>query len=270
MILSFMNKRAFNIQGKVIWLTGATSGIGEALAFELARRGAKLAITARRKEVLDKIVDEIKAAGGDAAAYDGDIGDLERMKSIAGDIERQMGPIDCLIPNAGTHIFTKPEQFDSAEYLSLMSINYGGMLRCIEAVLPSMIKRKSGYIAGMCSLSGIRALPMAAAYGASKAAMIHFLESIRYHLVPLSIPVTVINPGFVKTPLTDKNHFPMPFLIEAPRAAKIICDGLERQKKEISFPWPFNWILSFARFIPETLYAIVVNYLWSKIPQDKK
>ena len=250
------------LAGKCVWLTGATSGIGEALAYELAQRGARVALTARRAELLEKIVSDIRARGGSAWAFPGDVTSLEQMKSVVSAIEGSVGPIDLAIPNAGTHIFTVPEQFNSAEYLSIMQLNFGGILFCIEAVLPGMLKRGHGYLAPVASLAGYRGLPRAAAYGASKSAAIHFLESIRFHLKSDGITISIVNPGFVKTPLTDKNDFRMPFLVDAPKAAKIICRGIERGKREIAFPWPFTWVLKIARILPAPLYERIVDRCW--------
>lgn len=251
-----------DLNGKCVWLTGASGGIGEALAYELARRGARVAITARRKENLDKVVATIKQSGGEAYSFPGDVLHLDEMKAIVDAIEKQVGPIDLAIPNAGTHIFTNPEEFNSAEYLSVMQLNFGGVLHCLEAVIPRMLSRGGGYVAPVASLAGYRGLPRAAAYGASKAALIHFLESIRFHLKPKGITITVVNPGFVKTPLTDKNDFYMPFLISSDRAAKIICGGIERGKRTVAFPIPFSWIVGFGKFLPAPLYEKIVNQLW--------
>lgn len=253
---------SFNLQGKCVWLTGASSGIGEALAYELARRGARVAMTARRGDVLEKMAVEIRAQGGQAWSFPGDVTNLEEMKGIVAGIEQAVGPIDLAIPNAGTHTFTVPEQFNSAEYLSIMQLNFGGMLFCIEAVLPRMLERGQGYLAPVASLAGYRGLPRAAAYGASKSAAIHFLESIRFHLKRRNIMVSIVNPGFVKTPLTDLNDFRMPFLVDAPRAAKIICRGIERGKREIAFPWPFTWVLKIARILPDPIYEALVKRCW--------
>jgi short-subunit dehydrogenase len=251
-----------DLTGKCVWLTGASSGIGEALAYELARRGAKVAITARRKELLDAMVATISASGGKAYSYPGDVLNLEEMKRIVASIEETVGPIDIAIPNAGTHVFTKPEQFDSAEYLSIMQLNFGGVLHCLEAVVPRMVLRGKGYLAPVASLAGYRGLPRAAAYGASKSALIHFLESIRFHLQPKGITISIVNPGFVKTPLTDKNDFYMPFLISPEKAARIICHGIERGKRTIAFPVPFSWIVGLGKFLPAPVYEKIVNQLW--------
>lgn len=251
------------LRGTTIWLTGASSGIGRALAIELGRRGARLAITARNATQLQEVVEIIKSANGTASSYPGDVQNLEQLKEITARIASDFGaPIDMLIANAGTHIETHPEKFDSKEYLFIMDLNFGGMLRSIEAVLPSMLSRKRGHIVGVASLAGFRGLPRAGAYGASKSAMIHFLESVRYHLVRQGLFVTIVNPGFVKTPLTDKNDFKMPFLTSAEKAATIIADGLEKKRKDISFPIPFSWFLKLARIIPYPIYERIVERLW--------
>lgn len=254
--------KRFNVAGKCVWLTGASSGIGEALVFELAARGARVAITARRGDVLESIKAKVPSAHGEVRCFPGDVCELTQMKEIVARVEREMGPIDLAIPNAGTHVFTVPEAFNSDEYLSLMQLNFGGMLRCIEAVLPGMLGRGRGYLAPVASLAGYRGLPRAAAYGASKAAMIHFLESIRFHLKTKGITISIVNPGFVKTPLTDKNDFRMPFLVDAQQAAKIICDGIARRKREIAFPFPFNWVLKIARMLPDPVYEKIVDRCW--------
>jgi short-subunit dehydrogenase len=251
-----------DLKGKCVWLTGASSGIGEALAYELARRGARVAITARRKEILDEIVGKIRASGGEAWSFPGDVLNLDEMKRTVDSIEKTIGPIDLAIPNAGTHFFTYPEEFNSAEYLSIMQLNYGGVLHCLEAVIPRMLARGGGHLAPVASLAGYRGLPRAAAYGASKSALIHFLESIRFQLKLKGFTITIVNPGFVKTPLTDKNDFYMPFLVSSEKAATIICNGVERGKRFIAFPRPFSWIVGLGKFLPAPVYEKIVNQLW--------
>ena len=186
------------------------------------------------------------------------------MREIASEIEQRFGGIDILIANAGTHLFTKPESFDANEYMQLMSLNYGGTLNCIQAALPAMLKRGSGHIVGVASLAGYRGLPRAAAYGASKAAMINFLESLRFHTALSNVQVTIINPGFVKTPLTDKNDFHMPFLVAPERAARIMCDGIARRKDVVAFPIPFSWLIALMRVIPYALYKRLMVRAWKR------
>jgi short-subunit dehydrogenase len=261
-VVGFSIVKKMNIKDSCVWVTGASSGIGEALTVELVKRGAKVAITARRGEVLESLRQSLGDRAGQVACFAGDVRNLDEMKRMVAEIEARFGPIDIAIPNAGTHTFTVPEEFNSKEYLDLMELNFGGMLHCIEAVLPGMIRRRQGAIAPVASLAGYRGLPRAAAYGASKSAMIHFLESIRFHLVRKGITISIVNPGFVKTPLTDKNDFRMPFLVDAVQAARIICDGIERGKREIAFPFPFNWVLKVARMLPAPLYEALVNRCW--------
>jgi len=254
--------KRISIKDSCVWVTGASSGIGEALTIELARRGARVAITARRADVLESLRSSLGEYAGQVACFPGDVRNLDEMKRIVAAVEAHFGPIDIAIPNAGTHIFSVPEEFNSKEYLDLMELNFGGMLHCIEAVLPGMLGRGRGAIAPVASLAGYRGLPRAAAYGASKSAMIHFIESIRFHLVRKGITISIVNPGFVKTPLTDKNDFRMPFLVDATQAARIICNGIERGKREIAFPFPFNWVLKVARILPAPLYEALVNRCW--------
>ena len=255
-----------NLRGKTVWLTGASSGIGEALTYELARRGCRVAISSRNELKLSTIAQAVtKATGAEVHTFPADVTDLEAIKNCVERIEQKTGAIDILIANAGTHIFSKPEQFDSKEYMHLMATNYGGMLNTIEAVTAKMISRQTGTIVGMASLAGYRGLPRAAAYGASKAAMIHFLESIRFHLRRKGIRVVICNPGFVKTPLTDKNDFKMPFLISAEEAALSICNGLERDKEKITFPRPFALIMELNRILPYPLYDFYIERIWRRM-----
>lgn len=252
------------LKDQVIWLTGASSGIGEALAYELGRRGAKLALTARRADVLGKLVSAINAEGGIAKAFPGDVMNVDQLRAIVTDAQKALGPIDTVVANAGTHIPSKLEHFNSSEYLELMNVNYGGMLRTFEAVLPGMKERRRGLVVGVASMAGYRGFPEAAAYGASKSAMITFLQSLRFHMKPIGIAVSIINPGFVKTPLTDKNDFHMPFLISAERAARIMCRAIERQQRECTFPWPFNWLLKLMSVLPDVVYERLVESTWRK------
>jgi short-subunit dehydrogenase len=253
------------LAGKRVWLTGASMGIGRALALELAERGAVSILTARNEETLNEVRRDVEARGGRVLVKPGDVTDPDRMKAITAEIEDELDGIDVLIANAGTHLFTKHDSFDAAEYLALMDINYGGTLRCIEAVLPGMLQRKAGRIVGIASLAGLRGVPRAAAYSASKGALINFLQSIRFHLLEHDVQVTIVNPGFVRTPLTDKNDFRMPFLMDADRAAHIICSGIERGKKNLAFPIPFSWTIQLMRIIPYPIYEWIMTRVWRRM-----
>lgn len=252
-------------QGKRVWLAGASYGIGRALALELASRGATLGVTARSQDKLNSLRDQLKARGFDALVLPGDVTDAAALTRLVARMHDAWGGIDILIANAGTHQFTRPEQFDADEYLQLMDLNYGGALRCIEAVLPDMLAKRSGQIVGVASLAGYRALPRAAAYGASKAALHHFLDSIRFHLTEHGLAVTVISPGFVKTPLTDKNDFHMPFLVDADKAARIMCDGIAKRRDAVAFPIPFSWTIAWMRIIPWPIYKFIMRRVWKRM-----
>lgn len=249
-----------SLQNKVLWLTGASSGIGEACALEFARRGARVVLTARRENELQRIAALVTQAGGTAECHPGDVTDRDRMHAIARAIEASLGPVDILVTSAGTYAPTDPSiRFDAEEHSANMRLNYGGTMNPIEAVLPGMIARKSGQLGIISSVVGYRGLPRATAYGPSKAALINFAESARFHLEPRGVRVSIINPGFVKTPLTDKNDFAMPMRISAEEAARHIANGLERERREIHFPAGFSWALKFLRIIPYPLYHFLIR-----------
>jgi NAD(P)-dependent dehydrogenase (short-subunit alcohol dehydrogenase family) len=187
-----------------------------------------------------------------------DVTDRDAVTKTVAAIEADLGGIDLAILNAGGHVPAGPVRFDGQQAVDTMTVNYFGVVYGIEAVVPGMLARKRGYIAGMASVSGYRALPAAGAYGASKAALIHLLNSIRFDLEPHGIRVTVINPGFVRTPLTDRNRFAMPLLMPVDEAAARIVEGLERERKEIHFPKPLSWTLKALRVLPYPLYERII------------
>lgn len=247
------------LEDKTIWLTGASSGIGEALARRLAHIPCRLAISARRGEVLEKLAAELSSETTKVRAFPVDVTDRQAVGEAAKAIREEFGPIDVLVTNAGTYKPDDPARFDADDYESTMKLNFSGTVYCVEAVLPEMIERKSGYLTGVSSLVGYRGLPRASAYGASKAALINFFEGLRFDLAPHNISVSIVNPGFVKTPLTDKNDFEMPFLMEAEKAVEVMVRGMERGKKEIYFPWQLAWIFKFMRVIPFPLYHYLIG-----------
>lgn len=264
-----------SLANKLIWITGASSGIGETLAEECARRGARVALSARRPEALSLLVDRINSSlpsgsAPRARAYPVDVASTDSVRTAVAAIEAEMGPIDIMIANAGINQYVSLSSFSADAFLTVMNTNYGGLLRCIEAVLPNMRARGHGRIAGVASLAGFRGLPTSGAYGSSKSAMIHFLESIRFQLEPVGIGVTIINPGFVKTPMTDTNDFKMPFLMTRENAAICIANGLERGAKEISFPWFFSRVMKTMRVLPFPLYEWMTKVVWARMDHGKE
>lgn len=247
------------LRDAVVWITGASSGIGEALVAPLVRRGARVAISARRAELLDAQAARWQAQGADVRAYPLDVTERAGTQSVVERVLRDLGHIDVAVLNAGNHATPKTRPFDGQQYVDNMTLNYFGMIYGIEAVLPGMLARGRGHIAGISSLAGIRPLPTAGAYGASKAAASHMLDAIRFDLEPRGILVTNVTPGFVRTPLTDRNKYRMPFLMEVGRAAEILADGLERGKREIHFPKPLSWTIKTLRVLPYPLYSWIIR-----------
>jgi short-subunit dehydrogenase len=240
------------MDGVVVWVTGASSGIGAEVARELAQRGARVAATARGADALA----ELAAADPRISAHPGDTTDPEAMKRVAAEIRASVGLIDIALLNAGTYRPVRPAEFTAEVFRPQVEVNIMGTVNCIQAVLPDMLARRSGRIAVVASVTGFAALPMASAYGATKAFLISMSESLRADLQGegTGVEVTVVAPGFVRTPLTDHNDFEMPFLIEAPEAARIIADGLERGDAEIAFPRRMTLAMKgLGRFLPGPL-----------------
>jgi NAD(P)-dependent dehydrogenase (short-subunit alcohol dehydrogenase family) len=238
------------------WITGASSGIGRELALLLARDGAKVAASARRREELDKLAAEMP---GRIAAYPVDVVDADALVRVCAEIELANGPLDLAVFNAGTHEPVDVASFSPGPFQRLMAINYMGAVNGIAAVLPRFLERRAGHIAVVSSVAGYRGLPQAAAYGPTKAALINLCEALKPDLDPYGVRISVINPGFVRTPLTDLNPFPMPFLMEADAAADRIVKGLARGAFEITFPRRFTWLVKLARILPYALYFPLIR-----------
>ncbi|HMO18082.1 MAG TPA: SDR family NAD(P)-dependent oxidoreductase [Oligoflexia bacterium] len=253
----------FQIDNSNIWLFGASAGIGRALSLQLAKRAGKLFISARSKDALEELKKESELAGNNSMiVLPCDAGDQQSVVDAARRIESEVPSLDIFIYNAGIYNPSDLLNFDANEYIEQMNINYSGFLRGLETVLPCMLNFGKGYVVGVSSVAAYRALPNAAAYGASKAALTYFLETLRMHVSKKGIMVSVVSPGFVKTRLTDKNDFEMPFLISPEEAANFIIKGMEAGKSEIHFPRKFSLFLKFLSILPEPLYrAIMMRFV---------
>ncbi len=240
-------------------ITGASTGIGLALARELARRGWRVALAARRTDLLDEAVAQLTAAGHTAMAVTCDVANAEAVRAAVAQVEAAWGPIDMAVANAGLGDPKPVTEMRLADAEYILRVNFLGMLHLFDAVRPSMLARKSGQFVGVASLAGLRGLPMSAIYSASKAAMQAFLEAARVELKPHGITVTTVNPGFVKTPLTDRNTVSKPFMISAERAAVIVADGLLRGAREVNFPEPTATAMRLVRLLPNWAYDLVVG-----------
>ena len=244
-----------------LWITGAGKGIGRAVAIEYARQGWVVAASARTASDLEKLQAEVAASGvaGRVVPYVNDVTDHDAVKQTFKQIETEQGLLDQIIFNAGTHIANDPKSFSVVPFRTLMEVNYMGAVNGLAAVLPVLIDRKRGHVAVVSSVAGYRGLPNASAYGATKAALINLCESLKLQLDELGVSISVINPGFVRTPLTDKNEFPMPFLMEPEDAATAIYRGMARRSFEIAFPTPFVAILKTLQMLPYGLYFWLVR-----------
>ena len=241
------------------WITGASSGIGAALAQELAERGWTVAISARRQSELNTIA----AANERIHAYVCDVTDREAMRKTAADIEAAHGPIALAVLNAGIYLPTNLPEFDADLFDRSFEVNLGGVVNGLNALVPSMVQRGKGHISFVASVTGYGGLGTSAAYGATKAALLNMAESMAMDLRANGVHVSSIAPGFVRTPATDGNEFPMPFIIEAEAAAKRIADGLARNKTHIAFPKRFTFLLRLINLLPRSLYVKLVGKVTS-------
>lgn len=242
------------LNGKVAWVVGASSGIGAAVARELACRGGTVAISARRDEQLREV------SGGDMLVVPLDVTDAPSVVAAAARVHEELGPIDLAVLSAGCWEQMDPTDWDTEVFDQHIRVNLVGMSNSIAALLPDMLRRHHGVIAGIASVAGYRGLAGSEAYGATKAAQINLLESLRVHIARTGVRVTTICPGFVRTDLTAGNPFPMPFIIDADEAARSICDGLERERTEIVFPKRMALLMKTARLVPARTWTA----LWAR------
>lgn len=238
----------------VAWCTGAGKGIGRATALLLAARGWTVAASARTEADLLTLCEAAAMQNGAVHAYPLDVTDGDATERCVAAIEADLGPVSLAVLNAGTHAPSPAAAFDSAIFRNLMQTNYFGVINGLSALLPRFLQRRSGQVAVVASVAGYRGLPSAAAYGASKAALINMCEALKPELDRAGVKLSLINPGFVRTPLTDRNDFAMPFLIEADVAARRLLDGIDSGRFETTFPRRFTWMLKLMRCLPYALY----------------
>lgn len=238
-----------------VWITGASTGIGRAIAERLADAGAKVAVSARSAEKLESLA----ALYPGVAAYPLDVTDAAAVQDTCRKIEGEMGPIDLVLFAAGTYAPVSLDRVDAHDFDAAMRVNYMGVVNGLSAILPRMRARRRGHVAWIASVAGYRGLPKAASYGPTKAALINLAESLKPDLERDGITTSIVNPGFVRTPLTAQNDFEMPFLIEPEDAAGRTIAGLAAGRFEIAFPRRFVAILKLARVLPYTLYFSLVR-----------
>ena len=229
------------------WLTGASSGIGAALALRLLEQGHQVALGGRNAETLEPLALRFP---GQVLLATGDVSDPQQVAAIVAEIDQTWGALDQVILNAGTCEYLEPGHFDAALVERVLRTNLLGVSHCVQAALPLLRRGQQPHLVVTGSSVTWLALPRAGAYGASKAALRYLIESLRIELIAEGIDVTLVNPGFVDTPLTQRNDFPMPQIWSAERAARHIAERLPRRPLEINFPTLFTLVLRLLGALP--------------------
>ena len=244
-----------SLRWKTAWVTGASSGIGRELALLLAAGGVKVAASARNAAALETLARERCGI----VPVPVDVTDRDAIANAVRTIEEKIGPIDLAILNAGVWDPMTASALDAARMNAAMAVNFGGIANALEPLSARMIARRQGHLALVASVAGYRGLPKAAAYAPTKAAVISLAEVLRAELPRHGVDVSVVNPGFIETPMTAGNTFPMPFMLKADDAARRIVKGLDKRRFEIAFPWQLVSILKLMRLLPYRFYFPIIS-----------
>lgn len=250
----------------IVWISGASSGIGRALALKLAGEGFRVAVTARNHEKLLELQTEAVGLSGSIIVLDGDVTNAADMEHTVAAIEYQHGTLAMAILNAGVYLPVDGAHLKHEDFERSFSVNLSGVVNCLIPAVRHMKMKGQGQIAIVSSVTGYGGLPTSAAYGATKAALINMAESLKFDLDKLGIRIQIINPGFVDTDATRNNQFPMPSLVTPQVAADEIAAGLKSLAFEISFPKSFTLRLKLLKFLPYSLYFKAINRFtgWSE------
>ena len=242
---------------KKIWITGASSGIGKSVAEKSANEGWKVAVSARRKELLDEL-----AKNTNIVSFPLDVTNRNQINEVFKNILDNFGELDICLFSSGTYEPKDEQNIDPDKIKNVINVNFIGVIDCVKSVERYFKDKKSGHISIVSSIAGYRGLPNSSGYGPSKAALTNFSESIYFDFKKFGVRVSVVSPGFIKTPLTDKNEFPMPFLKTPEYAAEKIFNGLVKSSAfEIHFPKGLTLTLKFLRILPYRLYLFLVDKL---------
>ncbi len=245
---------------KKVWITGASSGIGKAVAEKFAQEGWRVAVSARRKELLDDM-----AKDNNIFSYPLDVVNEDNCINTFQKIISDFTDINLCIFCSGTYDPKKEKEIDLKQNRFVMDVNYFGVLNCVKTVEKYFKDKQSGHISIVSSIAGYRGLPNSSGYGPSKAALNNFAESIFFDFKKYNVRISLISPGFIKTPLTDKNDFPMPFLRSVDFAAEKIFNGLTKSSSfEIHFPKQLTLILKFLRILPYKIYLFLIYKLYKR------
>lgn len=233
--------------GKRYWLVGASEGLGRSVAEVMSRAGVEVIVSARSEDRLKELVDELP---GKASYVTVDVSDLESVKAAA----KEVGEIDGVVFLAGLYWPMKSQEWDIEKAETMADVNFTGAFRVVGAVIGEMLQKDKGHIVLTGSLSGFRGLPGTIGYGASKAGVMYLAESMYADLRHTGVKVQVVNPGFIKTRLTEKNDFSMPFIMEPEEAAKEFFEHMNDDSFKKSFPMLFSWFFRISQFLPDWLY----------------
>ena len=240
---------------KKIWITGASSGIGKALAEKFASEGWKVAVSARRKEVLDKM-----STNKNISSYPLDITNQDQINNIFKNIINDFGNLDLCVFSSGTYDPKLEQEINIKQNKFVMETNFFGVLYCINSVEKYFKEKKDGHISIVSSVAAYRGLPNSSGYGPSKAALTNLTESLYFDFKKHNVRISLVSPGFIKTPLTDKNEFPMPFIKSPQFAAEKMFIGLTKGKQfEIHFPKALTLLLKILRILPYKLYLFLID-----------
>ena len=240
---------------KKIWITGASSGIGKALAEKFANENWKVAVSARRENLLNEM-----AKNKNIFAFPLDVTEDEKVKNVFSNILKEFKDIDICVFSSGAYDPKLEQEINKEQIKKIMNINFFGVLNCIKATEDYFKNKKKGHLSIVSSIAGYRGLPNYSGYGPSKAALTNLTESLYFDFKKYNVRISLISPGFIKTPLTDKNEFSMPFIKSPEFAAEKIFNGLTKSKSfEIHFPKGLTLILKFLRVLPYRIYLFVVD-----------
>lgn len=252
------------LKDKVVLLTGASSGIGYQLAKDLANEGAKLALLSRRLDILEKLSQALDKKTF-VRVYKCDVTIKQQVHETVVQIKKDFGKIDIAILNSGVGANSSALDYNSDAAEKVFNTNVLGVIYFIEQLIPDFISEKRGAIVGLSSLGDGKGFPKSGFYSASKAALTILLESLRIELKKFNVKVVTVKPGFIKTPMTDKNKFKMPFLMNVEKASLIIINGLKKDKRIIEFPWQTTIGAKILRMIPTKWFeAFASNALPNK------
>ena len=247
---------------KIIWITGASSGIGKALAIKFAEKGWTVAASARRENLLE----DLNKFNPNIYSFPLDVTEIENCKLIANKIIEKFGGIDICVFGTGMHDPKSEKRFNLNKIREIMEVNYFGTMNSINSIYEYFSEKKNGQISIISSVAGYRGLPAAGAYCASKAALTSYAESLNFDMQMKNVKVSLISPGFIKTPMTDQNDFPMPMIKSPEFAANEIFKGLTEKKSfEIHFPKAFTYFLKFLQILPSSIYFKLVSKGMKKI-----